>query len=74
MNVETTKLEILQMLLNIKELSVLQKVKELFETQSKEDWWEGIAAHEQVEVYQGLKDLEQEELVPHDEVMKIFKK
>lgn len=73
MNIETTKLELMQLLLNTKNVSVLLRIKQIFEDESS-DWWMELSQEEQFEIENGLKQAENGEVISHENVIKHFDK
>lgn len=70
MNIEATKLELVQLLLHTQKESILLKIKSIYEEES--DWWKDLSISEQEEIEEGLKQIENGEVVSHEEVMKRF--
>jgi predicted transcriptional regulator len=60
----------------ISDRNVLLAVKTLLsgKTTNQEDWWETISTEEKAEIEQGLAEAENGDLIPHEEVMKKYKK
>lgn len=71
MNIEATKLELMQLLLNTRKESTLKKIKLIFQEESS-DWWTEMSAEEQAEIDEGLQQAENGEIVSHESVMKRF--
>lgn len=71
MNIEATKLELMQLLLNTRKESILNKIKRIYQEESL-DWWTEMSSEEQAEVEEGLKQAENGEVVSHESVMKRF--
>lgn len=71
MNIEATKLELLQLLLNTQKESILLKIKSIYEEESV-DWWKELSIQEQKEIEEGLSEVENEQMVSHESVMKRF--
>jgi len=61
MNLETTlsnkKIEIIQWLSTLEDISILNKIMELRKNESK-DWWNSISENEKNSIEAGLKDAE----------------
>ncbi len=81
MDLQLTKLELIEMILKTKNFSVLEQVKVLLnqtsnnaKTSEPKDWWDELNEEEKNEIKKGLSDLEQRKTVSHKEVMKIFEK
>ncbi len=74
MDLDATKLELVQLLLQVKEESTLYKVKSILEKQKSLDWWEDLSADEKASIDEGIKQSERGETISHKEVMKVFDK
>ncbi|MFC4164206.1 hypothetical protein ACFOWU_11095 [Epilithonimonas zeae] len=72
MNIETTKLELMKLLLNTQKESVLEKIKEIFQKESSKDWWEELSEAEHQEIELGLKEAENGQVKSNQDVMKLF--
>ena len=73
MNLQAKKLEIVQLILNIKKPSVLKKVEEVLKKEKPADWWDEISETEKKAIEKGLAEADRGELIPHEEVMKEVK-
>jgi len=73
MDIEATKLELMQLILNTKKESILKKIKKIYQEESS-DWWNEMSSEEQAEIEEGLRQAEAGELVSHENVMKRFDK
>lgn len=71
MNIEVTKLELMQLLLNTRKESTLKKIKRIFQEESS-DWWTEMSTEEQAEIEEGLQQAENGEVVSHESLMKRF--
>lgn len=72
MNVETTKLELINLLLQTKKESLLAKIKQLLEEEG--DWYKEMTYDEQEEIKTGLVQAETEEYKANKDVLKRFDK
>ncbi|SDF12751.1 hypothetical protein [Epilithonimonas hungarica] len=72
MNIETTKLELMKLLLNTQKESVLEKIKDIFQKESSQDWWEEMNEEEHQDIELGLKETENGQVKSHQDVMKLF--
>lgn len=68
MNIEATRLELMQLLLQTEKASLLAKLKKVFEEEG--DWWDELSAEEKEEINQGIKEAEEGKTTEHSEVMK----
>lgn len=73
MNIETTKLELMHLLLKTQKESLLVKLKKVFE-EEQTDWWFEMSKEEQAEIEEGLLQSKKGELTSNKEVKKIFNK
>ena len=73
MNIEATKLELMQMLLETQKESLLLKLRKVFE-EEQIDWWDEISDEEKSEIKTGLSEAENAEIVENSAVMKHFEK
>lgn len=73
MNIETTKLELIQQLLQTQKVSLLSKIKKVFE-EEQVDWWHDLNDDEKNEIKIGISQADKGEFSNHDVVMKKFDK
>ena len=69
MDIQSEKLEILQMLLNTNKASVVQKIKRILLSE-KTDWWDQISAAEKKEIKEGVQQIKDGETISNEEVLK----
>lgn len=72
MNVEATKIELIQLLLKTQKESLLAKIKQVFEEESQSDWWDDLSDDEKEELKKGLQQADKKDVVSHESVMKTF--
>jgi len=73
MNIETTKLELMHLLLQTQKESLLIKLKKVFE-EEQTDWWNEMSSEEQQEIKTGIEQADNEQYISHKQVMKQFEK
>jgi hypothetical protein len=73
MDIESTKLELMHLLLQTQKESVLKKLKSVFE-EEQVDWWNEISEKEQEEIKTGLAQADRAEYKANEAVMKRFDK
>ncbi len=69
MTIQAQKLELVKLILDIEDKSVLKNIKQLV-TASKKDWWDEISEAERKAIKEGIAQADRGEVVPHKEVMK----
>ena len=72
MNIQAEKLEIMKMVLDTENPSILQKIKSLFVREK--DFWDSLSANEKEEIRKGIDELEKGEIYPYEDVMKKHRK
>lgn len=73
MDIQTTKLELMRLLLNTQKEKVLTQIKEIFEQQEKE-LFDELSDVEKSAIEEGLHQIEQGKVKPHNEVMTKFRR
>jgi hypothetical protein len=68
MNIQAEKLEIMKMILDTDNPSILRKIKSLFI--KDKDFWDTLSGAEKEDIRQGIDELERGEIYPYDEMMK----
>jgi hypothetical protein len=72
-DIQERKLELIQWLSVIEDVSVLDKIAEL-KDQSTADWWDEISSAEKESISKGLEDADAGLLKPHSEAKVIYGK
>jgi len=73
MSIETTKLELMHLLLQTQQKSTLTKLKKVFE-EEQTNWFNEMSLEEQQELRKGIIQADNQDVIPHNEVMNNFKK
>lgn len=73
LNILNQKLELIQWLSTIEDASILDKIIDLRNKESK-DWWNSISKLEKESIELGLKDAESGKLNPHSKARKLYEK
>ena len=72
MNIETRKLELIHLLLQTQNESILKKLKSVFEEEEQVDWWHEMSNTEQEEIKTGIKQADNREYKANKAVMTRF--
>ena len=70
MNLQSKKLELVQLILNTEKPSILTKVEAILKKEKASDWWDEISPEEKKAIEKGLAEADRGGLIPHEEVMK----
>ncbi len=73
LNIQSKKLELIQWLSTIEDLSVLNKIIDLKKQENK-DWWNSISESEKQSIEKGLKDAESGKLNSHSKAKQLYDK
>ncbi len=73
MNIEATKLELMHLLLQTQEESLLTRLKKVFEDE-RVDWWDNLSVEEQKGIDIGLSQADKGQYISDEEAMNRFKK
>jgi hypothetical protein len=72
-NIESKKLALIQWLTSLNDVSMIDKILELKQKETK-DWWNETSDEEKESIEKGLSDAESGNLKPHSEIRKKYEK
>lgn len=70
MNIQAEKIEIMKMILETNNPTILKSVKNIFKESTKTDFWETITQEQKDDIFQGIEDIENGEVVDYKDFMK----
>lgn len=73
LNIQNTKLELIQWLSTLEDNTILEKIMDLRKHENK-DWWNSISELEKQSIEQGLNDAAAGKLNPHSNARKLYEK
>jgi hypothetical protein len=73
LNIQNKKLELIQWLSTIEDLSLLNKISDLT-VQENKDWWNMISENEKQSIEKGLQDADAGKLTSHSEARQLYDK
>jgi len=68
MDLQAEKYSLIEYITQIKEVSLLNKLKEVVKA-NKKDWWDELSMEEKSEINEGIRQADNGELISHEEVM-----
>lgn len=74
MNIQAEKLQLVKMLLETEDKSLLKQIKALFEARKPSDIWDEWDDEVRADVEEAIAELERGEGIPHEVVMQEFSK
>lgn len=70
MNIQAEKLELMKLILETENPSVLESIKSIFRKESKKDFWETIPQYQKDDILQGIQEIENGEIIDYEDFMK----
>jgi len=70
MNIQAIKLEIMKLILETDNPMILESIRKMFKKESTPDFWETLSAEQKDDILQGVKEIENGEIVDYEEFMK----
>jgi len=67
MNIQSEKLELVRLIVETDNPSILASIKELFHKESQEDFWNALPGDQRAEILEGLKEVEAGEVVDYQD-------
>jgi len=74
MNIESEKLKLIDWITNLRDDSIIERIKMLKENQPGTDWWDEITEEERAAIEKGLEDVKAGRLIPHEKVKEEYAK
>ena len=68
MDIQATKLELIQLMLSTKKEQVLARIKNIFEQEGDIDFWDSLNLEDQAAIDEGLDQLEKGQYISHESV------
>ncbi|NJB81927.1 hypothetical protein [Wenyingzhuangia aestuarii] len=73
MNIQNTKIELIQWLTTLNDKSLIEKILELRKSETA-DWWNEISESEKKSIEKGIIDADNGNLNSHSEARKVYEK
>jgi len=70
MNIQTTKIELVKMILNIENSELIKRVTDFIKENEKSDIWDDLSLSEQQEIRHGIEDLDKGDRIEYKEFLK----
>jgi hypothetical protein len=72
-NIQNTKIDIIQWITTLNDERILEKIVHIREKENK-DWWDTISEAEKKSIEKGIFDADNDNVIPHEEVKKLYEK
>jgi hypothetical protein len=73
MNIQSEKIEIMKLILETDNPNILESVKNIFKKNRTTDFWETLPQEQKEDILQGIKDIENGEVIDYEDFMKKFR-
>ncbi|MBU2651866.1 MAG: hypothetical protein KKA81_13130 [Bacteroidetes bacterium] len=70
MNIQAIKLEIMKLILETDNPMILESIRKLFKKEPSPDFWETLSSEQKEDILQGIKEIENGEIVDYEDFMK----
>jgi len=71
MNIQAEKIEIMKMILDTDNPSILESVKNIFKKSMNADFWDALPQEQKEDILQGIEDIENGEVVDYEDFMRL---
>ena len=72
MDIQLEKIELMKLLAETENPSIIKDIKKIFQREKK-DWWEEVSDEQKADIEEGERQIENGEFVTFDEMMAILK-
>ncbi|HFG0566511.1 TPA: hypothetical protein ACGFUW_002293 [Flavobacterium psychrophilum] len=72
MNIQLEKLEIIKMLVETNDSSIIESIKKIFKSEKK-DSWEELSDEQKTEIEEGERQIEKGEFFHYEDIMKKYR-
>ncbi|MBN2237680.1 MAG: hypothetical protein JW729_08965 [Bacteroidales bacterium] len=73
MNIQAEKIEIMRMILDTDNPTILESVKNIFAKSATTDFWDTLPQEQKEDILQGIKDIENGDIVDYEDFIKQYR-
>jgi len=73
MNIQAEKIELMKMILETDNPSILNSIKRILKIEKKKDFWETLPADQKEEILKAIEEIENGEIVDYEDFIKKYK-
>lgn len=73
MNIQAEKIEIMRMILDTDNPTILESVKNIFTKSATTDFWDTLPQEQKEDILQGIKDIENGDIVDYEDFIKQYR-
>jgi len=72
MNIQLEKLELIKLLAETNDESIITSIKNIFNLEKK-DWWDELSEEQKFEIEEGERQIKRGEFIPFEDLMKKYR-
>ena len=73
MNIQAEKLELMKLILETENPSILELAKNIFKKEFKKDFWETLPQYQKDDILQGIQEIENGDVIDYEDFMKRYR-
>jgi len=73
MNIQAEKIEIMKMILDTDNPTILESIKNVFTKSATTDFWDTLPQEQKEDILQGIKDIENGDIVDYEDFIKQYR-
>lgn len=73
MNIQAEKIELVNMILETDNPSILNSIKKILSRESNKDFWDALPQSQKEDIMQGIEEIEKGEIVDYEDFIKAHK-
>jgi hypothetical protein len=71
MDIQLEKINLIKMIQDTDDISVITSIKNFFKTEKK-DWWDELSEDQKAEIQEGIKDADEGRVIPFESFMQKY--
>ena len=73
MNIQAEKIKIMKMILDTENPTILESIKNVFAQSATTDFWDTLPLEQKEDILQGIKDIENGDIVDYEDFIKQYR-
>jgi hypothetical protein len=73
MNIQAEKLELMKLILETENPSILESIKNIFRKEAKKDFWDALPQYQKDDILKGIQEIENGDIVDYDDFMNKYR-
>ena len=73
MDIQAEKIELMKLILETDNPSIIESVKKIFKKEATSDFWETLTQNQREDILHGIKDIEDGEVIDYEDFMRKYR-